>query len=173
MKSQKHILIVDDESNIRLMLKTTLTSVGYSVEEAVDGREALDAIERRVPEVMILDLSMPRLDGIGVLNELKGMPPERKPRVIVLTAYGSIPVAVKATRLGAMDFIEKPVSPDEVRESVEAVLNEVLPKVHGTSPVKHGWACGAWRTSDGIECHLQSETAALEKVACQRGWGKN
>ena len=73
---------------------------------------------------MILDLSMPVLDGVGVLNELKGVRPDRKPRVIVLTAYGSIPVAVKATRLGAMDFLEKPVAPDEVRESVEAVLAE-------------------------------------------------
>lgn len=133
--NRSHVLIVDDEANIRLMLRTALTTVGYSVSEASDGRQALSAIDRRVPDVMLLDLSMPLLDGMGVLNELKGVPPERKPRVIVLTAYGSISVAVKATRLGAVDFLEKPVSPDEVREAVEVALAEPLPKADGAGPL--------------------------------------
>jgi CheY-like chemotaxis protein len=94
------------------------------VSEAVDGRDALAAIDRNTPDVMVLDLSMPALDGMGVLRELKSVRPNRKPRVIVLTAYGSISAAVKATRLGAADFLEKPVSPDEVREAVEAALAE-------------------------------------------------
>ncbi len=116
------ILVVDDETNIRLMLRTTLKCERYIVEEAVDGRDALAAIDHRTPDVMILDLSMPALDGIGVLQALKSVRPNKKPRVIVLTAYGSISTAVKATRLGAVDFLEKPVSPDEVREAVEAAL---------------------------------------------------
>jgi DNA-binding response OmpR family regulator len=124
------ILIVDDETNIRLMLRTTLSTEGYVIDEAVDGREALNAIGRKRPDVMILDLSMPVLNGMGVLQELKGMCPEDKPRIIVLTAYGSIATAVKATRLGAMDFLEKPISPDEVRESVAAVLAEPAPRPH-------------------------------------------
>lgn len=117
-----HILIVDDEKNIRLMLRTALSTDGYTVEEATNGREGLKALEQRKPEVMILDLSMPELDGMGVLNAIKVMHAAQRPRIIVLTAYGSISVAVKATRLGAMDFLEKPVSPDEVRESVEAAM---------------------------------------------------
>ena len=123
----KTILVVDDESNIRLMLRKTLQTEGYVVQEAADGRQALDAVDRHSPDLMILDLSMPQLDGFGVLQHLKSMRPSKKPRVIVLTAYGSISTAVKATRLGAMDFLEKPVSPDEVREAVEAVLAEALP----------------------------------------------
>ena len=116
------ILIVDDETNIRLMLRTTLQSVGYTVRQAANGREAIEAVEREVPDLMILDLSMPLLDGLGVLQELKDLGLEEKPRVIVLTAYGSVSMAVKATRLGAVDFLEKPVLPDEVREAVMNAL---------------------------------------------------
>src|SRR5438105_1279783 len=98
----KHILIADDEKNIRFMLGTALRSVGYRISEATNGREALASLEMEVPDVMILDLSMPQVDGMGVLQELKDLDLHRRPRVIVLTAFGSIPVAVKATRLGAM-----------------------------------------------------------------------
>lgn len=138
------ILLVDDEANIRMMLRKTLELDGYLTAEAANGREALDVIDRDVPDVMILDLSMPVLDGICVLQELKAVRPEKKPRIIVLTAYGSITTAVKATRLGAMDFLEKPVSPDEVRESVEAVLAEPPPrpaaKISDPDPLAGGYA---------------------------------
>jgi len=127
MNSLQTVLVVDDETNIRLMLRTTLKSVFYSALVAPNGREALEIIDKRHPDVMILDLSMPQMDGMGVLTELKNVRPDKKPRTIILTAYGSIPAAVKAIRLGAIDFLEKPISPDEVRESVEAALNEPLP----------------------------------------------
>ena len=117
-----HILIVDDEANIRLMLRTTLSTEGYDIQEAKNGREALDVIAQRKPDVMILDLSMPEIDGFGVLTSLQEQRPEQRPKVIVLTAYGSIQGAVKATRLGAVDFLEKPIRPDQVREAVEAAL---------------------------------------------------
>jgi DNA-binding NtrC family response regulator len=129
MNQPPRVLIVDDETNIRLMLRTALQSSHYDVMEAGNGREALDAVTRWQPDVMILDLSMPVLDGMGVLKELQPVRADRKPRIIVLTAYGSIPAAVKATRLGAIDFLEKPVSPDEVRESVESALSEPMPLV--------------------------------------------
>ena len=121
-----NILIVDDETNIRLMLRTAL-SFEYEVDEASDGKTGLEAIERRKPDLVILDLSMPALDGIGVLKALSAYRPSRKPRVIVLTAYGSIPMAVKAIRLGASDFLEKPVSPDELREAIASALAEPEP----------------------------------------------
>lgn len=138
------VLIVDDETNIRLMLRTALRSEGYGVEEAVDGRAALAAIDRRTPDVVLLDLSMPALDGIGVLQELKSLRPNRKPRVIVLTAYGSIGAAVKATRLGAVDFLEKPVSPHEVREAIEAALAEPAPASVDGSEVMPGLPPGGY-----------------------------
>jgi DNA-binding response OmpR family regulator len=127
------ILIVDDEVNIRLMLRTLLEADGYRVSEATNGREALDQLERDDFDLMILDLNMPILDGIGVLEQLQAAHIDAKPRVIVLTAYGSIATAVKATRLGALDFLEKPATPDEIRQTVTAVLKEPQPARPETS----------------------------------------
>jgi DNA-binding response OmpR family regulator len=118
------ILITDDESGIRLMLRTALESDGYSVTEASNGRQALEAVRTRTPDLMVLDLNMPALDGMAVLEQMKTLTGIVKPRVIILTAYGSIPAAVKATRLGALDFLEKPITPVELREAVRSVLDE-------------------------------------------------
>ena len=118
------ILITDDESNIRLMLRTALEADGYAVTEAANGREALDAIKNHTPDLMVLDLNMPVLDGMAVLEHMKSLVATNKPRVIILTAYGSIPAAVKATRLGAVDFIEKPITPGDLRKAVRSVLEE-------------------------------------------------
>jgi DNA-binding NtrC family response regulator len=117
------ILVTDDESGIRLMLRTALESDGYFVSEASNGREALEAIKTRAPDLMVLDLNMPVLDGMAVLEQMKTLL-GAKPRVIILTAYGSIPAAVKATRLGAVDFLEKPITPPELRQAVKSVLEE-------------------------------------------------
>ena len=117
------ILITDDESNIRLMLRTALETEGFDVLQAANGREALDVIRRDKPDVVILDLNMPVMDGMAVLEQLKSMS-DPKPRVVVLTAYGSISAAVKATRLGAMDFLEKPITPNELRDTIHSILNE-------------------------------------------------
>jgi len=128
--SDATILIVDDESNIRLMCRTALESEGYQIAEARNGREALSALAGRKFDLMILDLNMPVLDGMGVLEQIKTMPPTQKPRVLVLTAYGSIPAAVRATRLDAIDFLEKPVTPERLRSAVARVLAEALPEAH-------------------------------------------
>jgi len=121
---QPKILITDDERNIRLMIRTALEAEGYAVEEAADGREALEMIERTSPDMILLDLNMPVLDGMGVLERLRDDGGSAvRPKVIVLTAYGSIPAAVRA-QLGAVDFVEKPVTPDELREIVRGVLLE-------------------------------------------------
>jgi DNA-binding response OmpR family regulator len=118
------ILVTDDESGIRLMLRTALESDGYAVSEAANGREALDAIKTRTPDLIVLDLNMPVLDGMAVLEQMKALANDVRPRVIVLTAYGSIPAAVKATRLGALDFLEKPITPTDLRQAVRSVLDE-------------------------------------------------
>ena len=120
------VLVTDDESNIRLMVRSALETDGYAVTEAADGRAALEAVRRDQPDLMILDLNMPVLDGMAVLEQMKTVA-GRRPRVVVLTAYGSIPTAVRATRLGAADFLEKPVLPDDVRRCVRGVLDEQVP----------------------------------------------
>ena len=120
------VLVTDDQSNIRTLLRTALEVEGYAVSEAADGRAALDAVRRDQPDLMILDLNMPVLDGMAVLEQMKSVAGHR-PRIIVLTAYGSIPTAVLATRLGADDFLEKPVLPDDLRRSVRGVLDAPTP----------------------------------------------
>jgi DNA-binding response OmpR family regulator len=117
------ILVTDDESNIRMTVRTALESDGYVVQEASNGHEALNAIKQQTPDLMVLDLNMPVLDGMAVLEEMKSLAGV-KPKVIVLTAYGSLKTAVKATRLGALDFLEKPITPVELRQSVRSILNE-------------------------------------------------
>jgi DNA-binding response OmpR family regulator len=121
------VLVVDDEKHIRLMLRTLLEEEGCTVGEAENGRDALDLVRSVAFNVMLLDLNMRVMDGMSVLQELKDHPPKHMPRVIVLTAYGSVSAAVRATRLGALDFLEKPASPKEVRESIAAVLREPQP----------------------------------------------
>jgi CheY-like chemotaxis protein len=121
------VLITDDESNIRLLIRTALETEGYSVSEAANGREALDAVRRLRPDLMILDLNMPVLDGMAVLEQMK-LISEPRPRVVVLTAYGSIPTAVHATRLGAADFLEKPVTPADLRKCLLSLMTEPDPQ---------------------------------------------
>lgn len=120
------ILLTDDEPNIRMMLRTALESDEYEILEASNGREALEVIKQHLPDLMLLDLNMPVLDGMAVLEQLKSVAINQKPRVVILTAYGSIAAAVKATRLGALDFLEKPITPTELRETVRSILNEPL-----------------------------------------------
>ena len=118
------ILITDDESNIRMMLRTALESEGYEVREAANEREALESLKRQPPDLMVLDLNMPELDGMAVLEEMKKLIGVNRPRVVILTAYGSIPTAVKAVQLGASDFLEKPITPTNLRETVRSLLDE-------------------------------------------------
>ncbi|CAN5465691.1 hypothetical protein BH10PLA1_BH10PLA1_06530 [soil metagenome] len=124
MDQQNHILIIDDEPTIRVVLRAVLETDGHRITECIHGADAMETINRTHPDLVILDLNMPVLDGMSVLTILQNMPVEQRPRVIVLTAYGSIPLAVRAVRLGASDFLEKPVLPNDLRLSVAAVLEE-------------------------------------------------
>lgn len=123
---QRRILVVDDEHNIRVVLRAALEMAGYLVEDAPNGAAALDRIDSGGIDLVVLDLNMPVLDGMTVLQRLRGRE-SAAPRVIVLTAHGSIPAAVKAVRLGASDFLEKPVLPVDFLLSIAAVLDEPPP----------------------------------------------
>jgi DNA-binding response OmpR family regulator len=122
--ARTHILVVDDEQNIRLLLRSTLESDGFAVTEASSGEEAIWAIEQQKPALVLLDLWMQGSDGMVVLEHLNQKLPAERPRVIVLTANSQVPVVVKAMRLGASDFLEKPTTPDDLRISVAAALEE-------------------------------------------------
>jgi DNA-binding response OmpR family regulator len=122
--SGKTVLVVDDEQNIRLMLRTTLEAEGFVVKEATGTREAVAFIEKEMPAVMLLDLWMPDGDGMTVLEHLSPRPPAQRPRVIVLTAHGGVTQAVQAMRWGASDFLEKPTTPDRLRQAVALALKD-------------------------------------------------
>ena len=106
------ILIVDDEENIRLILKSVFTDAGYDVETAKDGIRALDAMKKFRAEIVLLDKNMPRLDGLKTLQQLKLIYPGTV--VIMITAHGDVRSAVEAMKLGAYDYIEKPFDNDRM-----------------------------------------------------------
>ena len=120
MNASKCVLIVDDEPNVRLMLRTTLETAGYRVLEAADGLAALAQLRQTSCDLILMDLRMPEVDGMWALYRLR----ERGDTtpVVVLTAHGSIPDAVTAMKLGACDFLAKPVTPDALRAVVAAVI---------------------------------------------------
>ena len=115
------ILIVDDEANVRLMLRTTLESSGYEVREAADGPGALGHLRMSQCDLIVLDLRMPGIDGMETLRCLRGEG-DGTP-VVMLTAHGSIPDAVTAMRLGAIDFLTKPITPQALRAVIADVIH--------------------------------------------------
>lgn len=106
------ILIVDDEVNLRRSLQTTFELEGWTVETALHGKAALEVLERFTPDVMLVDLQMPVMDGLELLEVLAAR--DESPPVVMLTAHGSIDTAVRATKAGAVDFLEKPPHAEKV-----------------------------------------------------------
>ena len=115
------ILVVDDEKNIRLTVSQSLESLNVPVRTAVNGEEALQILREKGPfGLVFLDLKMPGMDGMGVLRRIRDDWP--KTRVIIITAHGTISSAVEAMKLGAVDFIQKPFSPEEIRGIATVVM---------------------------------------------------
>jgi len=117
---QKPILVVDDEKNIRLTMSQSLEPLDIPVQTAVNGEEALRKLRETPFGLVFLDLKMPGIDGMEVLRQIKDDWP--KIRVIIITAHGTIESAVEAMKLGAVDFIQKPFSPVEIRDLANQVL---------------------------------------------------
>ena len=117
---KKPILIVDDEKNIRLTMSQSLEPLEIPVQTAVNGEEALQQLREGSFGLVFLDLKMPGMDGLLVLRRIQDNWP--KIRVIIITAHGTIESAVEAMKLGAVDFIQKPFSPVEIRELATLVM---------------------------------------------------
>jgi two-component system, NtrC family, nitrogen regulation response regulator NtrX len=114
------ILIVDDEEGIRAALGGILEDEGYKTLFAVDGVEALANVRQEAPDLVLLDIWMPRMDGLETLQKLKELYPALT--VIMMSGHGTIETAVRSTKLGAYDFIEKPLSLEKVIISVNNAL---------------------------------------------------
>jgi len=118
----ERVLIIDDEENIRQMLRLTLETAAYEVGEAGDGMEAF-AILGGDPawNVILLDQRLPIMEGTEVLRRIMVLAPQA--RVVMMTAFASVELAVQAMKLGATDFLRKPLTPEMVRNSVAAALS--------------------------------------------------
>jgi DNA-binding NtrC family response regulator len=117
---EKRVLVVDDERNIRLTVSQALEPLQVVCEEAVNGEDALDKMKRQDYELIILDLKMPGVDGMEVLRRLRQH--GGTARVLIITAHGTIDKAVEAMKLGAVDFLQKPFTPDQLRQAASQAL---------------------------------------------------
>jgi DNA-binding response OmpR family regulator len=121
----RRILIIDDEANIRRVVRLALEAADYEVREAADGERGLQEFQDGAGwDAVLLDQKMPGLDGLETLRQIR----ERCPgaRVIMLTAFASIELAVDAMKLGATDFIRKPMTPEVLRNAVQAAISKPI-----------------------------------------------
>jgi DNA-binding NtrC family response regulator len=118
--ANKPILVVDDEPIVRESIRDWLKDVGYQVATATTGEEALEMIEKQDFGVVILDVRLPGQTGITVLKQVKALKPEIKS--IIITAYPSTELSNEAKRLGAIDYLIKPVAPDDLERLIRETL---------------------------------------------------
>ena len=116
------IMIVDDEQSVRSSLREWFLEDGFEVETTEDGLDALKKLESGPFDLMIVDLKMPRMDGISLQRRLQEVDPTGT--VIILTAFAAVDTAVEALKLGAFDYVTKPVDPDELSHTVRRALEQ-------------------------------------------------
>lgn len=121
MPEKPKVLIVDDEEPLRAVLSAELASEGYEVETASDGDEAMELVQSKPIDLVLLDIKMPRVDGFEVLRFIKKHYPQVK--VIMLTAYADLSSAIDSKRWGAEDFVSKPYDLFDLLTTIERVLS--------------------------------------------------
>lgn len=133
-KRNEKVMIVDDEASIRRILETRFKMLGYETAIASDGEEALQIFEQFSPDIVILDIMMPKMDGYGVTKEIrKGSDTP----IIILTALGDVSERITGLELGADDYVVKPFSPKELEARVKSILRRTYGK-NGSAAPKEG-----------------------------------
>ena len=118
---EKKIMIVDDAAFMRMMIKNSLTTNGYNnLIEAGDGLQALESYQTEKPDLVIMDIMMPNMDGIQALQAIKAF--DKDAKIVMCSAMGQESMVVDAIRFGALDFIVKPFKPDRILQTVQKVL---------------------------------------------------
>jgi two-component system response regulator AtoC len=149
MDEKTNILVVDDEEVVRLSHIRTLASVHCNVEVVKDGAEALRVMALRPADVVLLDLRMPGMDGMAVLKTIKQRWPETE--VVIITGYPNIETAKEAVRLGAYDYLAKPVGPDEVINVANGAMTQKKWALHrdktGSDAGIGSGTGSSWKTS--------------------------
>ena len=118
--TSKPILVVDDEPIVRESIRDWLKDAGYTVATAETGEEALKMMETQDFSILVMDVRLPGKTGIQILKEIKALKPQIKS--IVITAYPSADLAVEAMKLGAVDYLIKPIAPDELEKLIRETL---------------------------------------------------
>lgn len=173
----RRVLIIDDEKNIRTMLSRALDLEGFHVDCAPDGRGGLRAVEETQPSVILLDLKMPDISGIEVLSELKKKTTDGPP-VIMMSGHGTLEAAIQATRLGAVDFLEKPLEMERMLLTIRNVLKlDALDKKVGALQrriaVRHGMvgtSKALLRVTDSVKSAAPTKARVL--ISGESGVGK-
>jgi Response regulator containing CheY-like receiver, AAA-type ATPase, and DNA-binding domains len=117
---KKKVLIVDDQNGIRVLLLEVFSSEGYSTFQAANGKIALEIVKKESPDLVLLDMKIPGMDGLEILKHIKAIDPAIK--VIMMTAYGELDMIKEATDLGALMHFTKPFDIDEMRMEVNRQL---------------------------------------------------
>src|SRR5450759_3751447 len=117
----KRVLIADDEKNMRWVLGQSLSSEGYEIVEAADGKEALSSVEEQAPDVMVLDHKMPSPDGMEVLRRIRGKGLTFP--IIMLTAHGNVTTAVEAMKAGATEYLTKPFDLAQLKLRIDKAIS--------------------------------------------------
>ncbi|HJV17063.1 MAG TPA: response regulator [Bacillales bacterium] len=120
------ILIVDDQFGIRILLNEVFQKEGYETYQAANGLQALDIVKKHGPDLVLLDMKIPGMDGIEILKRMKVIDPDI--RVIIMTAYGELDTIQEAKELGAIMHFAKPFDIDDIRSAVKNNLPEKLNK---------------------------------------------
>lgn len=116
----RSILVVDDAAFMRMMIRDILTKEGYTIHEAVNGRDAVEKYGEIKPDLITMDITMPELDGISALRAIRESDPDA--RVLMVSAMGQQKMIVEALEAGALDFLVKPFQPTKVLETVKKCL---------------------------------------------------
>jgi len=116
------VLVVDDSATARIVCRTALSKNGYTVLEAQDGREALTLFRDRKPDLVLMDIEMPGMNGLAALELMRRLDPAA--RVVMLTSMAQRVVMAEASRAGACDFLVKPIQPEPLVQLVNKVLGQ-------------------------------------------------
>ncbi|MFF3923702.1 response regulator [Paenibacillus lactis] len=125
--SKHKVLIVDDQNGIRILLVEVFSSEGYETFQAANGKAALEIVKLHAPDLVLLDMKIPGMDGLEILKHIKQMNPDIK--VIMMTAYGELDMIKEATDLGVLMHFTKPFDIDEMRQAVNMQLKGAANKI--------------------------------------------
>ena len=162
IQPQIHILVVDDERNIRKNLTMVLEAAGYSVDATGDGEKALAKVKEQHYDIAFVDIQMPNMGGLELLRYLRGLRPRMA--VVMVTAYGTVSRAVEAMKLGAVDFLEKPFDPKNLLLLCEEILQRQKIGMSGTVDEVLHLAELARQRKAHVEARIYLKTAMMRDL---------